>query len=1070
VEIAMNVCQQITNVVVVVIAATAIFTMGGTGHLPAIQKSQTLAQFVDNFNTILSMKAVETTSATNVKTWQLKATVEVNEDAWEAEFVALYGGPTAVPSEASFHKMCLATDLELMTALPVVDYNCDNECCKNVRGASIEQVPHFATLTIGEDGGSGSGSDSEISSADPIHMCFHLTDLEYHLYLDLRDDPRARPPGYTLGTRENGNQPPVTLKIRHSSSPSWPTLYTVCSQIAEDFMKERALDQVLPKEATPTTFTTAQSNAVCKAGLVNNMMSQMYKEFNANPESFLNAFADGVGGAFESLEENTKARSDIVVAYAHSILAGDYFIWNGTTYTIQSIIDVIVETKAAQELGIAPPFQTTMPKNTKIILHRPQSTTVTTTTIATPAPTPAPTTTTAAAPTTTTAAAPTTTAAAPTTTTAAPTPTPAPTAAPTTTTAAAPTTTAAAPTTTTVATTLDDTTSLADTTTPDEATTTAAPPTTAAPTTAAPATDAATTSEAPTTSTDEAIGFCASIGDAIACANEVGCKVDPFGTCVPDDGRRRRQDDGDTTDANTTDPSQTTTTATKTVLEFVVPAILPVIEENCTLTENVQCINGGMTEPEFRHRMGALLSAQPKLNSAISNIVMAQLFERLGVEQPKYDYNTKETIDTTINTCATSLTSANLDAVFVNHIIKWYKEAKDTIDLPLATPDGLTNDIAIAQYMVGAVIYDPTDLTDGVTDENQTWIGAAAASAYLFDTIIDANGVVHPQVHTVGGGPLLVHLMNQHPESNSDTGRRKRDGRIAQQQYQKMLENALQPALNALSPATEVGGGCERLPSAGFTSEMASFFNAGKRIGGFSQTFGSAADLILEDPTWKDEPSIMSLSGEEDMDGHVMPSLMHTGIEASTLMPFGRASTASDSCNTLCKTTTRLWFPTQVLTAGIAVWLLINTYYAQARKPSDTPFRGYLWFLFCVVLMITCAFMFTLCWSLYTMTLPIHSCGFNGAGNMAGANFRFLFHDSTNLLQVDEVDHNDQGVEYGPLPGFWWLVGATAGQFFILVWAIIFSIISVWGTDQGFGMYNPMTGVQMSNGFSRMLF
>jgi hypothetical protein len=1153
-----NVCQQITNVLVVVIAATAIFTMGGTGHLPAIQKSQTLAQFVDNFNTILSIKSHETTSATNVKTWQLKATVEVNEDAWEAEFLALYGVPTSVPTGNNFKRVCLATELELMTALPVVDYSCDVKCCEHLQtGATIAQVPHYANLQID-------------TATDPIHMCFHMTNLEMDLYLDLSDTVRARAPPYQVGRRTKGTEPDPKRQMEHSDAPNTPTLYTVCSKVASNHM--RSLGTPFVAEPEVLQIADDAKKAVCKAGVVSNMMSKLYSEIKTPDVNPGNYFETGPGKtSVNGISTTSLSMSDVNAA---RLDVGYTFIVNGETYTITKITlgqQDNDDMEVYSEIEYTPESPSVFDKTRVIFDHTVATTTTVLTTV----------------------------------------------------------TTVTTVTTSTTSTRLnclthhecDDngnkynsTQDCDDGCTDETCCKTidncrqytcdgAATPTTD---------DCDIDTNHPNQTTCTALKCCKLCGENYVCdsdsylnswAAQVAC---PGGTCTNDhccltstnttteygattDEQRVSCDDldykGDNMDeyvdidwffgassldktikygqkvrwtikdsmphpikSTQADMDARTTTiidssgtpmASQGDVYIWDPTTHPGVEdmtshldirgwdfpyvcqtqghESMTGTITIEpCevqgqgrqrreyttkavdatkevdgsgsgsgdefrpgllfapvtltkTDAGMSEEDFLarlHRFGTA-QVQRQLLAEFGSNWMETLYTHLGgTSHVGFQFTNVANMDTQIAACEDEL-GGDIDTLLATAITDWYAATKTLIDveIPLSNVqkeggDGL---LTVAEALLGVNVF-----KDGAQIESQhdAWTGLATSSAHLFNALAGVMGKLRPHVKTVGAGPLLVHLMNQHPESDSDSGRRKRDGRVAQRQYQMMLENALQPALNALSPATEVGGGCDRLPSAGLAAEMSSFYNAGKRVAGFSQTFGSAADLVLEDSTLEADKSVISMSGE----GGVMPSLMHAGMDASTLLPFGRASTASDSCNRLCKTTSRLWFPTQVLTASIAVWLLINTYYAQASEATKTPFRGYLWVLFCLVLMMTCAFMFTLCWSLYKMTLPIHSCGFNGAGNLAGSNFRFLYHDSLNLLHVDEIDHNDQGVEYEQVSGFWWLVAATSGQFFILLWAIIFSIVSVWGNSSGFGMYNPMTGVQMSNGFSKLMF
>ena len=279
-------------------------------------------------------------------------------------------------------------------------------------------------------------------------------------------------------------------------------------------------------------------------------------------------------------------------------------------------------------------------------------------------------------------------------------------------------------------------------------------------------------------------------------------------------------------------------------------------------------------------------------------------------------------------------------------------------------------------------------------------------------------------------GPLIPHLRLEHANRDADLHIQKRDGKRALDDYTALVERGLQPGLNTLSPASELTDvDCLSVPSPGVAYEMAAFYETSKRLSGFTDTFGAAGEMI---------------AGEEVV---ALPDLFASGaIAASALTPFGAGSSASPKCTKMCKISTRLWFPTQVLSGLVTVWLLVCTYKAlsgNAERTSKNLMR-----LLAVVLFVTFAMMVSMLVSMSEQTKPKMSCGFNGAGNAAGINYVFSFNNAG----------PDGGVEYTFAQGYWWLLGSAISYFFIFVWVLVsvcimradpFQRLSMTDADEG---------------------
>jgi hypothetical protein len=298
------------------------------------------------------------------------------------------------------------------------------------------------------------------------------------------------------------------------------------------------------------------------------------------------------------------------------------------------------------------------------------------------------------------------------------------------------------------------------------------------------------------------------------------------------------------------------------------------------------------------------------------------------------------------------------------------------------------------------------------------------------------------QPHAFADGPLIPHLRGKDKHTDRDNGIQRKDGRVAVEMYSDMLSSGLAAGLNVLSAPSELNEvDCDTVPSPGIAFEMAAYVDAVKRLSGFSATFESMGVLIIGDETSQQTPM-------------PLPDFLNSGaMAASDVNQFGPAAEASQSCRRMCKVSTRLWFPTQVLTGVVAVWLLVNTYYAAQDTSADKNTAA-IWFLFVFLLMITTGFMIALVLNLNAMQKTQHACGFNGAGNVAGANFLFLFHNKT--APRTSSDFNAEGINYTKLEGFYWLVAATVGQFLILVWALVYTL-AIRTTSTETVWYNPLS-------------
>lgn len=313
--------------------------------------------------------------------------------------------------------------------------------------------------------------------------------------------------------------------------------------------------------------------------------------------------------------------------------------------------------------------------------------------------------------------------------------------------------------------------------------------------------------------------------------------------------------------------------------------------------------------------------------------------------------------------------------------------------------------------------------------------------------------------------PLIPHLRNKEKTGDRGNGIQRKDGRVAVEMYRQMVTDGLAAGLSVLSPASEINNvDCETVPSPGVAFEMAAYMNAVKRLSGFTDTFASMGVLVIGDETSEQQPK-------------PLPDLFNSGnMAASDVQAFGPASQTSNACRRMCKVSTRLWFPTQVLTGVVAVWLLINTYYAAQDDSADKNTSA-IWALFVFLLMITTGFMLALVLNLNSMQKMQHACGFNGAGNLAGSNFLFLFHNKTHPRTSS--DFNSEGVEYKKLEGFFWLVAATVGQFLILLWALVYTLAirtssseTVWYNPVSWnkGGTDPLSGKQLKSAFGGAFF